>query len=146
MSMDEKRLEKISKLIERMALQCERGIPLIVEGRKDEFTLKQLGVKGKIFMIKSHGESLLTFLEKLNGFKEVIILTDFDKEGNELASLIIDELSRRGIKVNDELRNKLKKLVNSEVSSIEDLKCFFERLKSKTFNRRLYTTTMHIKL
>lgn len=140
MSIDEKRLEKILKLIQIIALQCELGIPLIVEGRRDELALKQLGIDGKIFMVKSHGESLLTFLERLNGFKEVIILTDFDKEGDELASLIIDELSRKGIKVNNELRSKLKKLVNSEISSIEGLKCFFERLKSKTFNRRLYTT------
>jgi len=138
MSINERRLEKISKLIERIAFQCEHGTPIVVEGRNDKITLKQLGIKGKIFMIKSHGESLLTFLERLNEFKEIILLTDFDKEGNELASLIIDELSRRGIKVNNELRNKLKKLVNSEVRSIEDLKCVFERLKSKTINKRLY--------
>ena len=138
MSINERRLEKISKLIEIIAFQCEHGTPIVVEGRNDKITLKQLGVKGKIFMIKSHGESLLTFLERLNEFKEIILLTDFDKEGNELASLIIDELSRRGIKVNNELRSKLKKLVNSEVRSIEDLKCVFERLKSKTINKRLY--------
>ncbi|MEM2896497.1 MAG: toprim domain-containing protein [Candidatus Bathyarchaeia archaeon] len=139
MPVDEVRLEKFSKLIERVASQCGSGIPILVEGRNDKFTLRQLGVHGKIFEIKSHGENLFAFLDRLlNEIKALILLTDFDEEGDELAFSIIDELSRRGIKVNDRIRKGLKKMVSSEIRSIEDLKGFFERLKSKTINRRPY--------
>jgi len=138
MSVEERKLEKFSKLIKRIMVQCECGIPIVVEGKNDEFALKQLGIHGKIFAIKSYGESLFNFLDRLNKFKEIILLTDFDKEGNELASLIIDELSKRGIKVNNSIRKQLKGLVNSEIRSIEELKSFSERLKLKTINKRHY--------
>ena len=44
----EKKLEKTFKLLERLAKEATKGIPIIVEGRNDINTLHELGIEGDI--------------------------------------------------------------------------------------------------
>ena len=47
------KLERISELLERLALQSAKGIPIIVEGSNDEKTLRTLALSGEIIAAKT---------------------------------------------------------------------------------------------
>ncbi len=65
----------IGKLLEKI---------VIVEGRKDEKALRQLGIQNIILI---GGNPLHRIPEKIkDSSKEIVILTDFDKKGNQLAT------------------------------------------------------------
>ena len=74
-----KKLEKISEVLERLAIQSAKGIPIIVEGPKDVKTLRSLAMSGEIIVAKTKRSflALATDVEKLD-VDEVILLLDFD--------------------------------------------------------------------
>ena len=77
------------------------GKPIIVEGKKDKEALMKLGMTN-IFTIK---EPLFKLCENLSKkYKDVIILTDLDKEGKRLYSKLKENLERNGVKVDDSFR------------------------------------------
>src|SRR2546430_3196549 len=77
-------MEETQRIIDELRTQSEAGVPIIVEGRRDEAALRRLGVTGKVHCLKARGESRHEFLDRLDGTKEAIVLTDFDREGKEL--------------------------------------------------------------
>ncbi|MBI2499329.1 toprim domain-containing protein [Candidatus Woesearchaeota archaeon] len=91
---------------------------IIVEGKKDKKVLQDLGCKE----ITTISNSLFLTLDKINS-KEVIILTDLDKEGKKVYSIIKKTLQRKGIKIDNKFREFLFK--NTEISHIEGLKKYF---------------------
>ena len=70
-------------------------------------------------------------IERLCYEDKVVILTDFDREGEELASRISDVLTRRGVDVNLEVRRKLSYILKGEVKGFEDLSSLLDRLSAK---------------
>ena len=95
-----RKFEKIEKTLDKMAIDSERGIPILVEGKKDESSLRRLSIKGKIICIKSNRGNLQDLLCTMKSFNEIIVLTDFDHEGIELAKLLENELILEKIKPN----------------------------------------------
>ncbi|MGE5533559.1 MAG: hypothetical protein ACM3UN_04350, partial [Bacillota bacterium] len=70
------KVEKIELTISRLVAESGKGNPIVVEGKKDAQTLRDLGVAGAVLMLKSGGKSFLevtTEIEEL-GVKEVILL------------------------------------------------------------------------
>ena len=82
-------LSKINKLI-------------IVEGKKDKEVLQMLGCKNIITL----SNSLFSTLDKIDS-KEVIILTDLDKEGKRFYSITKKTLQRKGVKIDNKFREFL---------------------------------------
>jgi len=109
---------------------AEEGVPIIVEGIKDVKALKSLGVEGDIQKI-SGGNSLLNFVERLTGKRQIIVLTDFDRAGGELAKFIIKHAKTLGIEPVTEFRDKLKLLVRKNVKDIEGLAKFLQRERER---------------
>ncbi|HEX9240315.1 MAG TPA: hypothetical protein VF910_06660, partial [Candidatus Bathyarchaeia archaeon] len=72
-------MEETQRIIDELRTQSEAGVPIIVEGRRDEAALRRLGVTGKVHCLKARGESRHEFLDRLDGTKEAIVLTDFDR-------------------------------------------------------------------
>jgi 5S rRNA maturation endonuclease (ribonuclease M5) len=125
----ERRYRRVDRLIQELVTRSKLGTPIIVEGRKDEFSLRRLGVEGKILCIKSTGVGFFDFVEKVKPWREAIILTDFDREGKELSFQLAKELSRIRIKVDDSFWRELRSLGRSEIRSIEELADYSEKLK-----------------
>jgi 5S rRNA maturation endonuclease (ribonuclease M5) len=125
----ERRYRRVDRLIQELVTRSKLGTPIIVEGRKDELSLRRLGVEGKILCIKSTGVGFFDFVEKVKPWREAIILTDFDREGKELSFQLAKELSRIRIKVDDSFWRELRSLGRSEIRSIEELADYSEKLK-----------------
>ncbi len=88
---------------------------IIVEGKKDKEVLQRLGRKNIITL----SNSLFSTLDKIDA-KEVIILTDLDKEGKKFYSITKKNLQRKGVKIDNKFREFL--FNKTEISHIEGLK------------------------
>jgi len=89
---------------------------LIVEGAKDERALKTLGLRN---IIPLNGLPLVDVVEGVKDDDEVVILTDFDKEGKRLCARLLKLLQRRRIKANPRLRRML--MTETGIARIEEL-------------------------
>ena len=131
-----KKMERASRIFTDLANQSKMGAPIIVEGRRDELALRRLGITGTIHCLKATGESRLRVLERLDGSKRAIILTDFDREGDELESWLYQELSHRGIHPDNRAWWKLRGLSRTEVRSVEELPSFIKALHLRSLGLR----------
>ena len=112
-------------LAELQELNRER--PVIVEGQKDESALRNLGLNGTILRINI-GIPLFTFCERLKPmYREVILLTDWDRRGNELCKLLKHHLEANNIKYNMQIRNALRIISGKEIRCVEDLPGWVKR-------------------
>lgn len=136
MNAEERRFEAVTKLIGDVAAHSRRGVPVIVEGPNDVKTLRKLGITGPIFCAKSRRLGLVDFLDSIATYSEVIILTDFDKEGRALAWRLRRDLSQMRVKVNVEIWKQLKALARSEMVGIENLGKYLDRLAASLLTDR----------
>ncbi len=123
-------------MLEVLRKSAGEGVPIIVEGRRDEDALRKLAVAGRVLCLKARRGSRLDFLEQLDGFRRVIVLTDFDREGRELRAWLYRELSRLGVKADDTLWRRVKLLSRADVRSVEELPSFFRALEARALGRR----------
>jgi 2,5-diamino-6-(ribosylamino)-4(3H)-pyrimidinone 5'-phosphate reductase len=133
---EERRFEAVIELIGDVAAHSRRGVPVIVEGPNDVKTLRKLGITGPIFCAKSRRLGLVDFLDSIATYSEVIILTDFDKEGRALAWRLCRDLSQMRVKVNVEIWKQLKALARSEMVGIENLGKYLDRLAASLLAHR----------
>lgn len=120
----EKTLEQVGKILDGLKESAGEDVPILVEGADDERALRKLDIKGQIFRISGGTKTLLNFLESLMGFKQIIILTDFDRAGDKLARFCAKHLKRLGVEPVVEFREKLKVLLHKDVKDIEGLARF----------------------
>jgi 2,5-diamino-6-(ribosylamino)-4(3H)-pyrimidinone 5'-phosphate reductase len=128
--------EKILQILEFLAEESARGIPIIVEGKKDIETLKTLDVEGTIIAAKTGGKTFLDTVSEIEKTrkKEVILLLDFDRRGKELTKRLKQHLEKTEIKANLTFWLNLSSIVGKEVKDIEGLASYMETLKSKIPN------------
>jgi len=127
LSAEERRLQAVTELLGTIAAHSKRGVPVIVEGPNDVKTLRRLGITGPVICAKSRRLGLADFLESIARHHEVIVLTDFDKEGRALAWRLRRDLSSMRVKTNIEIWKQLKALVRSEIVGIENLEKYLDR-------------------
>ena len=130
----EKRLEKIYKLLERLAKQSATGTPIVVEGRNDIQALHRLDISGDIILAKTSGKCFLDVLEEIERRerREVILLFDFDRQGKEWTRRMARCLE--GLKITPNLLfwRGLLGLVGHDVKDIEGLATYLETLKNRS--------------
>ena len=128
--------EKILQILECLAEESTKEIPIIVEGKKDIETLRNLGVKGRIISAKTGGKSLLDVISEVEkvSAQEVILLFDFDRRGKEWTKRIKQQLERARIKPNITFWCELLSIVGRDVKDVEGLTAYMETLKSKISN------------
>ena len=135
------RLEEIENILKEL-IDLNSQIPILVEGRKDKKTLKELGVMGEIIKLNT-GNSLFNMCEKLSAeHDKVIILTDWDRRGGQLCRLLREGFTANNVKCNDEIRTKLVRLCKKEIKDVEGLSTYINRLRrelmgSKENRRRI---------
>ncbi len=115
-------LLRLSEEIEELKKFGEEGVPILVEGKKDEEALEKLGIEGNF--IKVSGTSLKLFeIAELaaNSSSEVIVLTDFDKKGKELAKRLSKDIQNLGSHPNLQIRNSIMGMTRRYIKDIESL-------------------------
>jgi 2,5-diamino-6-(ribosylamino)-4(3H)-pyrimidinone 5'-phosphate reductase len=130
--------ELLTELLEKLASDSAKGVPIVVEGQKDIGALRQLNVEGKIVSSKTSGKSFLDILTEIEDLKvrEVILLLDFDRRGVEWTHRLKQHLEKTRIKPNLTYWNELYGLVGRDLKDIEGLPAFIETLASKTRNQK----------
>ena len=81
---------------------------ILVEGQKDKAALEELGITNIMMISRTSTHKIIEAIRE----KEVIILTDLDKEGKKLYSVLRHHLQKHGIKVDKVFREFLFKETN----------------------------------
>ncbi len=125
-----KSLEDLEKALSE--LQDEnKQIPIIVEGDKDIDALRKLDINGEIISVNI-GTSLTDFCDRIaSKYKEIIILTDWDRRGGYLCHTIKKNLEGR-VNCNTYYREIFAK--NAMIRTIEGLPSWIDTMRIKTAN------------
>jgi 5S rRNA maturation endonuclease (ribonuclease M5) len=124
--------ESLEELIESLVEASVEGAAIIVEGVRDERSLRDLGVEGPIVRA-SRRPALEVAEEAARDYRVVVILTDWDRAGEELARKMELHLQGTGSKVDIETRERLKRMVRREIKDVESLSRFVERVRVETY-------------
>ena len=108
-------------LIER--LKREENALILVEGRRDMESLKNIGIKYEIICISQRKMYDLT-LDLIKKDKKIIILTDFDSKGTKLFKEYRKELESLGANIDATYYKKLKFYSKKFIKGIEDIDNF----------------------
>ncbi len=119
-----KRKVKAEEEINRIIEEINREIDLVVvEGIHDEEVLRLLGYRGEVLRFSSF-RGVLSISEQLErNFpgKRVLILTDYDRRGEELNDKIKKALETSRVKINERLRRDLGLLLSKySIKTIEE--------------------------
>jgi 5S rRNA maturation endonuclease (ribonuclease M5) len=124
----EERLEEVERLVQDL-IDLSGTTPIIVEGRKDEKTLRELGVEGVIVRLNK-GESVFSTCEELSrSYKKVILMTDWDRRGGHLAKLLKDGLEANGVQYDEDIRARISVLTKKDIKDVESLAKQLARLR-----------------
>jgi len=127
----EVRFEKLQKLIDRLSDESQKGSVIVVEGIRDRDSLRKIGITGRILCLQSSRKNAFGFVEELRGVGDVIVLTDFDREGTFLARRLARILNAERMRGNLILWRDLRRLTRSDIRSIEELPKYYQRLQVK---------------
>jgi len=121
-------IEALEELISALLEASQRGAAVIVEGRRDKMALQSLGASGPVIMASS--KSILDMAEDAaSQYQEIVVLTDWDEKGEEMALLIEQHLRCTQSLANMEIRSRLKRLVKKEIKDVESLGFYVERMR-----------------
>ncbi len=126
-------LREIEMAIEEIK-QKNKEIPILVEGEKDVDALHSLGINGEIITVHC-GKEIVNLCDYIaSNYKEIIILTDWDRNGWKLCKQIERNLKGR-TKCITEYRLIFAK--NAMVKDIEGIPSFINNLKKRIEGRRV---------
>ena len=125
--------EKLTEALNTLAEESARGTTVLVEGRKDVETLRNLGVQGPILTVKTGGKSFLDVVSELEEQRlaKVVLLLDFDRRGKQGTNRLRRNLERTGIKVDLVVWLALLGSVGKDVQCVEGLTAYLKRLKAR---------------
>lgn len=95
---------------------------IVVEGKRDEDALKELGFSGKICQFHSF-KGLIKFADSMPKYKNLILLLDSDRKGRYLTKRIISQLQHR-MTVDLSYRKELTVITKGRIMNIEDLSMY----------------------
>ncbi|AAB85388.1 toprim domain-containing protein [Methanothermobacter thermautotrophicus] len=123
------KLQQITDELEELKYQGEQGIPILIEGRKDEEALRELGVNGPFIKVSGTRLSLSEIALRASRTSRVIILTDFDRKGSELAKRLYRDMQSLGADPDLRIRRRLMGMTRRYIKDIQSLPSYIERLK-----------------
>ena len=99
-----------------------------MEGRRDQESLRALGIPGPV--ITASQKPALALAEDIaRAHREIIVLTDWDEKGEEMALQIEKHLRCSGSRGDVEIRSRLKRLVKKDIKDVESLSRYVERMR-----------------
>jgi 5S rRNA maturation endonuclease (ribonuclease M5) len=123
-------LQALEGLIGSLMEASSEGTAIIVEGRRDEAALRALGIHGPVIMA-SRRSALCLAEDAARCYAAIILLTDWDEKGEEMALNIAHHLQGAGLRADLEIRSRLKKLVRKEIKDVESLSFYMERMREQ---------------
>jgi 5S rRNA maturation endonuclease (ribonuclease M5) len=125
---DTERAERLLLIFEKLVLLNEQ-VPVIVEGKRDVQALRSLGLCGELIAF-NRGQGVYEFCEDIaEKYTEVVILTDWDREGEALFMKISGEL----VGMWEEYcmyRKTLRLICQKEVKDVEGIPALLRRLRA----------------
>uniref|UniRef100_A0A7J2TLD5 Toprim domain-containing protein n=1 Tax=Archaeoglobus fulgidus TaxID=2234 RepID=A0A7J2TLD5_ARCFL len=112
-------MEEVVKAIEELKEKAKSGWVILVEGKKDEIALRNLGIEGE-FVIFS---GLASTAEKLRG-RRVVIMTDYDERGMMIEKSLLRALPNS---VDVQIKKKIFCYAKKDVTKVEELYEYFLR-------------------
>jgi len=115
---------KVQEFIESLNIECKAGAIVIVEGRKDEIALREIGFKGEI-LVYHNFKGIINFVDYVSRKRrKVILLLDRDRNGRSLTSKILKKLDI--LCPHDSLyyKKKFVKITHGKIMCIENLSNF----------------------
>jgi 5S rRNA maturation endonuclease (ribonuclease M5) len=123
----EKSLEDLEEALANLREE-NKTVPIIVEGDKDIEALRKLNITGEIIRFNV-GLSIPDFCDMISQkYKNIILLTDWDKKGGYLCSTIKKNLESR-VGCNTRYREIFAK--RSMIRTLEGLPSWIETLRKK---------------
>jgi 5S rRNA maturation endonuclease (ribonuclease M5) len=107
-SPEQGKIEQKAKLLARVLKKLDSSV-VIVEGKKDEAALREIGARGRILQASGRVKGIC---EKVKA-DEAVILTDNDLAGKELAELVQGELEACGIRADLQARRDLRHVLGA---------------------------------
>lgn len=122
-----KSLEDLEKALTELQEE-NKNIPILVEGDKDIEALYKLNIKGTILSVNK-GISLTNFCDNLaQDYKEIIILTDWDRKGGHLCHKIKKNLEGR-VNCNTKFRELFARY--TMIRTVEGLPSWIDTIKKR---------------
>ena len=115
---------KVREFIESLNNECKAGAIVIVEGRKDDIALREIGFKGEI-LVYNNFKGIINFVDHVSRKgRKVILLLDRDRKGRSLTSKILKKLDI--LCPHDSLyyKKKFVKITHGKIMCIENLSNF----------------------
>ncbi|MCS7132392.1 MAG: hypothetical protein N3F65_02570 [Nitrososphaeria archaeon] len=122
-----KLLDEFSDIVGKLADESRHGIPIIVEGKRDEEALRRLGINGEIILMKSI-RGLRRRLENRN-LRRIILLLDLDNEGERLLKLLKKSLEGVVREIDVTYWKKLRVIKKMGFTEIESMHLFLRKLQ-----------------
>ena len=123
-------IEALEELIATLLDASCQGAAVIVEGRRDLQALRALGLPGPVIMA-SRRPALDLAEEAARSYAQIILLTDWDRKGDEMCRTIERHLRSMGSRPDGEIRSRLRKLVKKEIKDVESLSQYIERMREQ---------------
>jgi 5S rRNA maturation endonuclease (ribonuclease M5) len=123
-------LDALEELLSSLMDASSQGAAVIVEGMRDELALRSLGLRGPMIMA-SRRPALDLAEDAARRFQKIVMLTDWDAKGDEMALNIDMHLRSMGVQADLDTRNRLKKLVKKEIKDVQSLSLYMERARDQ---------------
>ncbi len=127
MSSDSDRYEMITEIIEELDEMSQDRV-ILVEGRMDVIALENLGIRGDMFTVQSSGGPIKAAEYVYKKKKKAVILTDWDRKGDIIASDLEIQLSALDVQYDIDIRNRLIGLCRIDIKDVQSLDELVDRL------------------
>lgn len=125
---------KLLSIMEELQNCAKQGMPILIEGKKDEEALRKLGINGNFMKVSGSPLKLFEIAEiAAKSSSKIIILTDFDKKGNELAKRLSEDIQRLGSHADLEIRRKIMGITRRYIKDIESLSRHLRQLELEEY-------------
>lgn len=128
---DGERLESIIGLIAEIN-ELHGTHVLLVEGLKDVAALEASGVSGDFFCVQSGGGPVKAAEHVWRSGTKAVILTDWDRRGDNLARTLADNLSALGVGFDEGIRRRMAIACRPYCKDVESLDTVIDTLMSHT--------------
>jgi len=126
-----KRIEEFNKILTYLN---KLNYPVVVEGKRDTFALRNLGYTGNIVELND-GRSVLSTVEllahKLGVSGNFVIMTDWDRTGGRLAKQLKEYGESSDLLPDLSIRRNLALLCSKDINCIEELPTMVRSLQDK---------------
>lgn len=123
---DEARFERLLEVIDDLVAE-NLTTPIVVEGRRDVAALRALGCTGQVHPLNA-GSTLHERAEAFAaGTSWVILLTDWDRKGDQLFASMREKLAANGVRADGTFRDKLLFWMRPPVREVEALAAYVAR-------------------